>query len=389
MTRRERFRSYIASVDPATNPLTAIERGFYVGPPGAIANQIVGRFEIEPKARHLIVGGIGSGKTTQLLVCANLLNEISDITAAYVDVSSKQDLGKLRPGCLLAMASRELLTRADGIEKSVAERVLGWANGYTCYWDPWEGAADEDPFVAGIISAPEPEWTSIEQRHVDDLRVIAGALLNQGKHAVVLFDSMDRMSDNKAFSDIVREDVAALHACGIGIVLVGPIRSLEGFGRIDADRFDHLHIQAPINVKTDTVGRQFLESALERRAMEDVLSGEVRSELVRWSGGVLRDLMSLAKLAGEEAYLDGADAIMVVHAKRAADRFGRSLLMGLRQDELDRLKQVHASGRFVQASPSDMALIATRRVLEYRDQSGTYAVHPVVAPLLADLGSAP
>jgi hypothetical protein len=98
--------------------------------------------------------------------------------------------------------------------------------------------------------------------------------------------------------------------------------------------------------------------------------------------------MSLAKLAGEEAYLDGTEAIMVVHARRAANRFGRSLLMGLKQDELDKLKQVYASGRFVQVSPSDIALIATRRVLEYREQTGTYAVHPVIAPLLADIGSA-
>jgi hypothetical protein len=287
----------------------------------------------------------------------------------------------------LAIASRELLKCTDNIDESLSQRVSSWAEGYI---DPSRGYYEEedvDLFVPGIISAPEPDWASIAQSHVDDLKAIVETLLADGKHPVLLFDSMDRMSDNAAFSNIVREDVAALHACGIGAVLVGPIRSLEGFGRIDADRFDHLHIQAPIDVRTDAEGCRFLESVLERRAKEGILSDDGRPELVRWSGGVLRDLMSLAKLAGEEAYLDGAEAITVVHARRAADRFGRSLLIGLRQDELDRLKQVHASGRFVQVSPSDIALIATRRVLAYREQTGTYAVHPAIGPLLADVGS--
>jgi hypothetical protein len=375
----------MASVDPATNPLTAIERGYYVNPPGAIANQIVGRFEIEPTARQLIVGGIGSGKTTQLLVCANKLNEVPDIMAVYLDVSSRQDLGKVRPGCLVALASTELLSGIADTEKLPAVRIKSWANGYR---DDWGYPNDEQlPFVPGVLSPPARDWSSIEQQHVDDLKLLVADFGSRGKQPVFLFDSMDRMSDHVAFSRIVEEDVSALHACGIGVVLVGPLRSLEGFGRIDADRFDHLSIQAPINVTDDAPGREFLESVLERRTTEELLPRDVRSSLVLWSGGVLRDLMSIAKLAGEEAYLDGVETIAAVHVAKAADRFGRSLLLGLQPDEVDRLKEVHESGRFVRVSSSDLALIATRRVLEYREHTGTFAVHPAIAPLLADVGT--
>jgi hypothetical protein len=131
-----------------------------------------------------------------------------------------------------------------------------------------------------------------------------------------------------------------------------------------------------------------LESVLERRTTEELLPRDVRSSLVLWSGGVLRDLMSIAKLAGEEAYLDGVETIADIHVAKAADRFGRSLLLGLQPDEVDRLKEVHESGRFVRVSSSDLALIATRRVLEYREHAGTFAVHPAIAPLLADVGRA-
>jgi hypothetical protein len=386
LTRRERFRAYMVNVDPATNPLTAIERGYYVKPPGAIANQIVGRFEIEPAARQLIVGGIGSGKTTQLLVSTNSLNEISDVVATYIDVSTRQDLGQVKPGCLVALASAELLIHTEGIDSGISLRVSSWLRGYT------DGYADQGRYdgewVPGILATPEPDWSNIDQWHVDDLNTLANASISGGKHPVFLFDSMDRMSDHVAFSRVVEEDIAALHACGVGVVLVGPLRSLEGFGRIDVDRFDHLHVQAPIDVRSDEFGRNFLEIVLNRRATEEMLPEDARAELVLWSGGVLRDLMSLAKLAGEEAYLDGADGISVDHVRRAADRFGRSLLMGLQPDELDKLKQVQVSGRFVQVSPSDIALIVTRRVLEYRERTGSYAVHPAIAPLLADVGSA-
>lgn len=389
MTRRERFRTYMARVDPATNPLNAIERGYYVRPPGAISNQIVGRFEIEPNARQLIVGGIGSGKTTQLLVCTSSLKQVPDIAAVYIDVSSHQDLSKIHPGCLAALGASELTRNVDGVDSVLSTRIRNWAHGYSVHPQDYVDYDDENVWVPGAVKSPQPDWSNIEQECVDDVQALAAAIADQGKHPVLLFDSLDRMSDNEAFSQIVRQDVAALHACGIGVVLVGPLRSLEKFGRIDADRFDHLHVQTPVDVRADEQGRGFLDSVIERRATEEVLSVDARVALVHWSGGVLRDLMSLAKLAGEEAYLDGGDVISKIHATRAADRFGRSLLMGLQQDDIDKLKQVHATGRFVQVTTSDQALIATRRVLEYREQTVSYAVHPTIAPLLADVGGGP
>jgi hypothetical protein len=386
-TRRERFRAFMSSVDPAANPLSAIERGFYVQPPGAIANQIVGRFEIEPASRQLVVGGVGSGKTTQLLVCTARLNEIPDIAATYVDVSERQDLGSVRPGCLAALAACGMVDNIESVDKRLKDTVTAWAHGYLDDGTPdnW----DDSEWVPGVVSRPKPEWPSIEQLRVDALKGVVEALVATGKQPVFLFDSMDRMTDHKAFSRVIEEDIPVLHACGVGVVLVGPLRSLAVFGRADADRFDHLHLEGPIDVKSDVPGRQYLESVLARRASDEILPGEVRSELALWSGGVLRDLMSLAKLAGEEAYLDGAESIASQHAMTAADRFGRSLLIGLEPDDLAKLKQAQSSGRFVPVSPSDVALLATRRLLQYDGRDRLYTVHPCIAPLLADVGDGP
>lgn len=353
-TRRERFRGYMASVDPAENPLTAIERRVYVPPPRAIANQMVARFEIEPRARELVVGGVGSGKTTQLWVCTQNLNEVPDIAATYIDVSVHQNLSSVAPGCLVALAACELLARANEVDTWLSERLKGWAHGYEP--DPWsEQSPGGEPWIRGVVSPPQTAWPTIDRARVDDFKVVVEAFVRQGKHPIFLFDSLDRMTDYEAFSRVVEEDVAALHASRVGVVLVGPLRSLAGFGRVDADRFDHLHVEGPVDVAHDASARRFLESVLEHRACDEILPAEVRSELALWSGGVLRDLLSLAKLAGEEAYLDGAESISKDHAIAAADRLGRSLLIGLEQLDLDKLKQVQDSGRFVPVSPSDVA----------------------------------
>lgn len=385
MTRRERFRKYMASVDPASNPLTALERGFYVDPPGAISRQIVARLEIEPTARQLVVGSIGSGKTTQLLVARDALNKVPDLFALYVDVSENLDLSKLRAGWLVAAASAALVEADPSTDPSLRTRVRVWVVGYLP--DPNEFEPDESDWSPGILVRSSP-WPDIEKVRVDDLQTLAATWRARGKHPVLLFDGLDRLGSAHLtrFAEVIDEDVSALHAAGIGVVLVGPIRSLEGFGRLEGDRFDYQHQQAPLDVRQAGPGREFFERVLRQRADESLLPATPLSILVEGSGGVLRDLMALAKLAGEEAYLDGADSIAETHAAGAVSRFGRSLLIGLDSFDIQTLRQVSASGRLVEVSASDVALVATRRLLVYGDGVGTYVVHPAISPLLADVG---
>jgi hypothetical protein len=53
------------------------------------------------------------------------------------------------------------------------------------------------------------------------------------------------------------------------------------------------------------------------------------------------------------------------------------------------LHQVRAKGTFVQTSEKDLALLATRRVLEYANGKPRFAVHPTIEPLLAQIAEAP
>jgi hypothetical protein len=126
------------------------------------------------------------------------------------------------------------------------------------------------------------------------------------------------------------------------------------------------------------------------RADEATPSIEARGRLVEWSGGIVRDLISLARDAGQVAYADGADRVALAHVDAAADRFGRSLLLGTSAAMADRL--VHF-GRipefefvdFTASSELDVELLALRLVIEVPSTPVRYIIHPVVQPLLSGL----
>ena len=103
----------------------------------------------------------------------------------------------------------------------------------------------------------------------------------------------------------------------------------------------------------------------------------------------MRDLITLAQAAGEEAYLSGTDVIDEAHVEAAADAFGRKHLLGLGPDEIEVLQRVRTKGIFVQTSDKDLALLVTRRVLEYQNGRTRYGVHPTIRPLLEQLAEKP
>ena len=172
---------------------------------------------------------------------------------------------------------------------------------------------------------------------------------------------------------------------GIGVVLVGPLRLLYGADSAILNRFDYYYHQPAI----DDAGAEFLVAVLRARADADILPDAPCQRLATYSGGVLRDLITLAQAAGEEAYLTGADEITVDHVEAAADAFGRKHLLGLGPDELEVLQRVRTKGIFVQTSDKDLALLVIRHDLEYQNGRPRDAVHPTIRPLLEQLAEKP
>ncbi len=117
--RRTRFRDYMRRLDPTGDPAQAVAEGFYVPPPNAVSQRIATRIELEPASSHLLVGGIGSGKTTELIAIERKLAEVEDLLPVRVDVPSRHRLDKLNPGVLIALAATEACAELER-EKELA-----------------------------------------------------------------------------------------------------------------------------------------------------------------------------------------------------------------------------------------------------------------------------
>lgn len=382
--RLERFRALRARLDPTGAPADAMAD--YVDAAGSVSARIAAELSLAPSSTHLLIGGVGSGKTTQLLAAQKLVSETQDTRALYIDVSKRHDIAKMAPGVIAVQVGLALADelKEHGAVKAFVRRLRELANGY---WLPWEPDEIEDPgaSVPGILVSPDQLAESVREvlAQLDGLLRILKA---ESEYLTVLLDGLDRMIDIEAFEQIVSHDVKALSAIGVGVVLVGPLRALYGLDRVISERFDSLHYQPWLDVKQDPAASAFLGDVLRKRVPAQAFSDTAIEALALASGGVLRDLLTLAQAACVEAYLGGGDRVEDAQVATGVDTFGRKHMQGIRPAELEVLQRVRTKGSFVQTSEDDLALLMTRRVLEYRKQGQLrYAVHPTIERLLAEL----
>jgi hypothetical protein len=358
----------------------------YVRPVQSVSSRLAGELALAPASTHMVIGGVGSGKTTELLEACHQIGQLADTQAIYVDVTRRHDVGKFVSGAVavqVGLAFDERL-QSIGVLHEDAQYLRNLANGY---WG--ENEPDESwgmVHVPGILVSPEPRLDDDVRQALKLTKSLLDALRVQWKHVVVLLDGLDRMTDMGAFEQILEHDVKALTALGVGVVLAGPLKSLYGIARTIADRFGRVYYQPWIDLASGAEAGVFVAGVLRRRLPEDVVDQACLDTLVKASGGVLRDLLALAQLACIEAYLDGSDVVGAKEVASAIDAFGRNLMQGLRAEEIDVLRRVREKGAFVQTSEDDLALLMTRRVLEYRDNGRPrYAVHPTIEGFLGEL----
>jgi hypothetical protein len=351
-----------------------------------VSSRIVAELALAPTSSHLLIGGVGSGKTTELLAVQNQLAGVDDqIRGLYIDVSKRHDIARMVPGAIVVQVGLALANTLDGANvRRDATYLEEIADGYWAEYDV--DGEDVGHRVPGILVSPERVDDVVRDALAPLQRLVVIAHRSH-HHLVVLLDGLDRMTDVEAFDRLVANDVKALIGLGIGVVLVGPLRTLYGLDRTITQRFDSFHLQPWIDVDQSSEGQAFLVNVLRRRVPEDMVGSDSIERLVRVSGGVLRDLLALAQAACVEGYLSGADRVGDPEVSAAIDTFGRKHLQGLRPAEIDVLQRVRTKGSFVQTSEEDLALLMTRRVLEYRTHGAVrYAVHPTIRDLLASLG---
>src|SRR5689334_20008563 len=154
--RRLRFRSYMKAFNPTAPARDVIAAGLVIEDlHSSLYSNLAGRADLEPGSQQLLVGGIGSGKTTELLLAERWLNEQAKALSLYIDVTAETDLAGLNSGALLASfgvhLARALRTAEIGKEfKEHFDKVREFAFGKTVQvWvdddEYYEEYVDDDP----------------------------------------------------------------------------------------------------------------------------------------------------------------------------------------------------------------------------------------------------
>lgn len=380
----------MARLDPRADPIRSIADGLHVAPPGdTVFAALRARLELQPCSSHLLLGQIGSGKTTQLRLLEQELK--GDVQPIYIDVSEKLALTEVEVGALMVLAGLSMSERL--VDETSPEIVVTikhfkrWAHGSSFIQElrdhGWEVIGELLGTTPGIIQPPSLGMGHSVAEKSQSLSTLVKA--TGDATPIFLFDGLDRTADLKIWQDILNNDVIGLTRAGVGVVLVAPLTLLYGTHRPLTQSVDRVHRQ-PIVDPEDPAGAAFLRDILNRRA-GDLFDADATTALCHWSGGIPRDLIALARTAVEETYVSGRDRVTVNEVDLAASTFGRELIMGLTKDDLALLDRVRRDGTFIPTDDTAYALLLSRRVLEYGAGPHRYALHPTLAPLLEQLAA--
>ncbi len=387
------FRKQMAAFEGAVDPQRAIESGYYIPEPRKSVSELISRrIGLRPSSTHLLLGGIGSGKTTQLFItCDRINDEVEDVHAHYVDVSLYTDISEISTGVLTAVAGVvlcELMQESDnGVVKNSIELIQKLAYGS-------EERKVINPFVdLSLITKPRvvvernkgilTQLNSQERELVEAVGQLNKAAITKYGEIVLLLDGLDRLDDTQIFSQLVANDLQNLSSVGVGLILVGPLRALYDEYRDTLERaVNYFDYQSCFDVQDDADAYSFFKKIIEARTSEEFIEKSAIQKLIHYSGGVLRDLINLAQASIEEAYLADSDNLQPMHVEAAAASFGRAKLLGLSDIALEILIVMLTENKFIPRTDEDIRLLVTGRILEYRYPKKRYAVHPAIVPAL-------
>ncbi len=348
-----------------------------------------------------LVGGIGSGKTTELRLTLKRLERHADAINVYVDLAELTDLNELNPGAILIAIGMQLhdrLNKADKQKpdiKSAYEKLQELAKGKTDWvpndpndYDPNEGPDDAPPELVPVHTPGllKPRFPAVQRNVQEVLRlvcVIALPFLGSEAQITVLIDGLDRLIRPERFREFAEQDLRALRNTIISVIVAAPLSLWFDKSRFLQDYFDDVkHIPAAIS---DPEKSDFLNQVLIRRGAAELMDSNEIFEIARFSGGVLRDLITLARSSAEAAYRDDENRIGPAHVRSAIRQLGKRYLVGLGYTQRFRIRQLLDDDKFSIEDPASRELLINRQVLEYFNNGrDSFAVHPALAEVLAD-----
>lgn len=367
-----------------TDAVTVFERGLYAAPPAALAWDVVDRVQAERGAQLLVLGGIGTGKTTQLVATARALGSEDGTVPVYVETSRYVRLSKPRAGVLVALAAlaRWRLLRDAGVLLPASERLTlaRLHAGLRPSTETEPGLLDpqvvkNDGAAFDLPSASVPDLV----RYFGDLGRFDRAITS--RPIVLLLDDLDRVETVATLNEFIREDLPALRSLGVGVVIAGSVAwrfQLERDLVVSPDVLQWRRVPDP----DASAERAFLVEVIRRRVPGSLLDDAAAELIVRGSGGVMRDLVQVAKAALFNARRARHSHVEAADVRDAVGALAERRLLFLSPERQEVIRSIQATGSVVGHLGALEDLLASCDVL-MRSPPNNYRVHPAVQEALA------
>ncbi len=370
------------AMDPAAGPESTFGDGYFVSHDHLPGGRIAAHLQLDAHSSHLIFGGVGSGKTTQLYWTREQLKN-AGVPAGYVDLPSTYDFSQPQQGLLLAAAGF-LASNLPSLPKSDAKsEVIRLSRGAWEEYDPYDyddRDYDHEPpqrFVPGLLR-PVKRWSSTSAFR----QALTEMLQEASPPPVLLLDGLDRLPRTSgpgpildALDRMIQEDLADLMRAGLGIALTAPLALHWVWNQAIDDR----PVGQTYFVRPPLDDEDFLLAVLDRRCSDlELFPTSRRKELVAYAGGLLRDLVLLCREAMVESFRSGASQVTEESVTVVAQRLGQSLLHRLPTSLTERLKK-HRLWRQDDPTEEDLVLLSRRVLVE--SHNGSLVVHPAIRRL--------
>jgi hypothetical protein len=384
---------------------------FYVPRPVGI-EKLIGDLQVDDNAtsKLLFTGHRGSGKSTELIRLASALSD--HYFTVYYTVEEVLDMADIDYKDVLLSLGYALYSEAKAkkvrLPKALLEDLVGW---YSTTLKEVEGAISADAEVEEkadfwflkLLARQRSEVATREvirrqlESRLSDLIVriddIVRAIEKRAGHPVLaIVDGLDKVMDLDKAQRMYYTGGANLtqpHCKAIYTVPLALFHTSE-FGQVRMT-FDDFYSLPNLKVhhrdgRPDETGRDTLHGLIHRRVAPGVLAPEAVGRLAELSGGVLRELVALARDACSFARVRKGERVEVEDVEHAASRL-RSVFAGLLTDEHYReLWRIHTDPhhRYTNSEAAQQ-LVHNLSLLEYdEDGDSWWDVHPVVRPLLEE-----
>src|ERR1035437_3349781 len=400
--RRQIYRPFLERLNPIALNRSVAQRNLMVVPPTSdprdpkqppIYEVFAGAAELNRGTQMALVGGIGSGKTTELLLTMDRLRRHDDAVNVFLDAAEFTDFSETNPGAMLAAIGLRLFARIDKRFGEPSEQVqsasaklrklaLGTTKWYT--QEPPDYEDGDYGFSVDVPGLMKPRFPELKERVAevkDLLGTVLSPFLEHDSQVTVIVDGLDRLIEPTRFREFAEQDLRAVRGMQVTMIVAAPLLLWYDNSRFLQDYFDIVrHIPAAV---IDPKESGFLKAILKRRGADELMSAASMSDICRFSGGVLRDLLELAQSAAQYAYRDAENRIGKQHVRAAIRQLGNRYLAGIGTTRIRLIRRLLRDKQFSPNNADSKDLLVGRQVLEYSNGGRDYfLVHPALVEVL-------